>query len=129
MMKKRIVAGLLALSLTLIPVGANATTYPMSYRGKGSCSKSFKTASGRVTGNVTYTKGILKDTVKCSATTSGSIGVTATCCYHETVYKKKVLVDSDSLKDSDATKKIASYYCYGKLSLSGDTRNILYADE
>lgn len=124
MIRKRVVAGLLALSLVCIPVGASA----MSYRGKGYICKSFKTTGGTVTGSVTYTKntGLLQDTVKCTVRTSGNVGVIVRCCYHETAYKTKTLVGGDSLT---ASKNISSSYCYGKLSLSGDTKNTLYADE
>lgn len=127
MMRKRVIAGLLALSLTLIPVGASA----MSYRGNGYCGKTFKTVSGSVTGSVKYTKntGILQDTVECSANTSGSIGIVAKCCYNETAYYTKTLVDTDMLDRTKAKKKVSSSNCYGKLSLSGDTQNTLYADE
>lgn len=124
MIRKRVVAGLLALSLVCIPVGASA----MSYRGKGYICKAFKTKGGTVTGAVTYTKntGLLQDTVKCTVRTSGNTVVKAKCCYHETAYKTITLVGGDSIT---ATKKISSTYCYGKLSLSGDTQNTLYADE
>lgn len=127
MRRKRVVAGLLALSLACIPVGASA----MSYRGNGYICKTFKTTGGTVTGSVTYTKntGLLKDTVKCIVRTSGNIGVKVKCCYNETVYKTKTLVNGASLSEKEGTKKVSSTYCYGKLSLSGDTQNTLYADE
>lgn len=126
-MRKRVVAGLLALSLACIPVGASA----MSYRGNGYICKAFKTTGGTVTGSVTYTKntGLLKDTVKCTGRTTGNIVVKAKCCYHETVYREFTLVGDDHFSAKDATKNISSTYCYGKLSLSGDTKNTLYADE
>lgn len=126
-MRKRIAAGVLALSLALIPVGASAA----SYRGNGYCVKTFKTTGGKVTASVSYAKntGVLQDTVQCIANSSGSIGVNVKCCYNETVYKTKTLVNTDSLSSLEATKKVSSSYCYGKLALSGDTKNTLYADE
>lgn len=127
MMRKRVVAGLLALSLALIPVGASAA----SYRMKNYCSKGFKTGSGSLTASVKYTKntGILKDTVECSTNTYGSIAVKVKCCYNETAYYTKILVGDNALDRTKAKKKVSSTNCYGKLSLTGDTQNTLYADE
>lgn len=121
-MRKRVVAGLLALSLACIPVGASA----MSYRGNGYCGRTFKTNVGTIVAAVSYARGILQDNVKCTVRTTGNVGVTVRCCYHETAYKTKTLVGGDSLT---ASKNISSTYCYGKLSLSGSTKNTLYADE
>lgn len=127
MRKKRIVAGLLALSLALIPISANAG----SYRGSGYLCKTFSTSGGKVTASVSYAKNtsLLKDTVQCIANTSGSIGVVTKCYYNENLYKTKTLVDKDSLLASEATKSVSSTYTYGKLSLTGDTSNTLYADQ
>lgn len=125
MRRKRIVAGLLALSLALLPMSASA----MSYRGKNYCCKGFSTKKGSVTGSVKYNAGTFKDTVKCYVRTTGSIGIEAKCYYHETQYTSKTLVDDDTLLEKNATQKVSKTYRYGKLSLTGDTQNTLYADE
>lgn len=126
-MRKRITAGLLALSLALIPTGA----YAASYRAKTYCSKGFNTKDGGLTASVRYTKNtsLLKDTVECSVNTHGIIGIIAKCSYNETVYKEKELVNGDSLSREQTRKKVSSTNCYGKLSLTGDVHHTLYADE
>lgn len=126
-MKRKILAILLCSSLMLIPVGANAA----SYRAKSYCCKTFNCGSGKVTASVSYVKNVslLKDSVECIAYTSGSCAVNAKCCYNETKYYSKTLVDQDSLDKKEAKKKVANANTYGKLVLSGDTTNTLYADE
>lgn len=128
MMRKRIVTGILALSLALIPVTANA----MSYRGNGYCCKTFYPAiGGKVTASVSYAANtsLLKDTVQCTVYPSANLGITARCCYNETQYKTKTLTNGISLTAEETKKNVSSTYTYGKLSLSGDTTNTLYADE
>ena len=127
-MRKRIAAGLLALSLLCIPVGADA----MTYRATGYCSRSFNMGGGSVTASVSYAKntGVLKDTVQCIARTSGNAVILAKCYYHETCYKSKNLIGSDSLAGAEGKKVVDSTNRYGKISLLGnDTTNTLYADE
>ena len=126
-MRKRIIAGLLALSLALVPIGASAA----SYRAKTYCSKGFSTKDGGLTASVRYTKNtsIGKDTVEFSVNTHGIIGIKAKCCYNETCYMTKELVNGDSLSKEQTRKKVSSTNCYGKLSLTGDVQNTLYADE
>lgn len=128
MMRRRIVAGFMALSLLCIPVGADA----MTYRATGYCSRSFSMGGGNITASVSYAKntGVLKDTVECIAHTSGNATIDAKCYYHETCYKTKHLVGIDSLTAKEGRKVVSSTNRYGKLSLIGhDTTNTLYADE
>lgn len=127
-MRKRIVAGLLALSLLCIPVGADA----MTYRATGYCGKSFNMGGGSITASVSYAKntGVLKDTVQCIAHTSGNATIVVTCYCQEDDYFGKTLTGTDSLTAKEGKKVVSSVNRYGKISLRGnDTTNTLYADE
>ena len=126
-MKMRALAGALAVSLALIPVNVNAK----SYRGSGYCCKTFKTSGGQITASVSYAKNVslTKDQMECIAYTSGNIYVGASCYYNEKNYKYKFLEGKDRLTAVETRKKISRSYTYGKLSLSGDVQNTLYADE
>ena len=119
------------LAATIFTLIIPSCAFAGSYRGNSYICKSFNTVQGHVTASVSYAKNtsLRKDTVECKANTSGTIGIYAACSYNEKVYHRAVLTNSDHLDSSKAKKQVDSLYSYGKLSLTGDTTQTLYADE